>query len=68
MAGDPRFTALLLGLGLRDLSMAAPNLPRVKQRILGLDMTDAEKRTEQIMEQSDSGVIATLLDDFNALE
>ena len=48
--------------------MAAPNLPRVKQRILGLDMTDAEKRTEQIMEQSDSGVIATLLDDFNALE
>jgi phosphotransferase system enzyme I (PtsI) len=68
MAGDPRFTALLLGLGLRDLSMAAPNLPRVKQRILDLDMTDAEKRTEQIMEQSDSGVIATLLDDFNALE
>ncbi|MFP6688126.1 MAG: phosphoenolpyruvate--protein phosphotransferase [Alphaproteobacteria bacterium] len=68
MAGDPRFTALLLGLGLRDLSMAAPNLPRVKQRILGLDMTDAETRTGQIMEQSDSGVIATLLDDFNALE
>ena len=68
MAGDPRFTALLLGLGLRDLSMAAPNLPRVKQRILGLDMTDAKKRTAQIMEQSDSGVIATLLDDFNALE
>ena len=68
MAGDPRFTALLLGLGLRDLSMAAPKLPRVKQRILGLDMTDAETRTGQIMEQSDSGVIATLLDDFNALE
>ena len=68
LAGDPRFTALLLGLGLRDLSMAAPNLPRVKQRILGLDMTDAETRTGQIMEQSDSGVIATLLDDFNALE
>ena len=67
MAGDPRFTALLLGLGLRDLSMAAPNLPRVKQRILGLEMSDAEKRTGQIMEQSDSGVIATLLDDFNAL-
>ncbi len=68
MAGDPRFTALLLGLGLRDLSMAAPNLPRVKQRILGLEMTDAEMRTGQIMEQSDAGVIATLLDDFNALE
>jgi phosphotransferase system enzyme I (PtsI) len=68
MAGNPRFTALLLGLGLRDLSMSAPNLPRIKQRILGLEMADAEKRTAQIMEQSDSGVIATLLDDFNALE
>ncbi len=68
MAGDPRFTALLLGLGLRDLSMAAPNLPRVKQRILGLGINDAEKRAEQIMEQTDSGVIATLIDDFNALD
>jgi phosphotransferase system enzyme I (PtsI) len=68
MAGDPRFTALLLGLGLRDLSMAAPSLPRVKQRILGLDIADAKTRTGQIMEQTDSGVIATLIDDFNALE
>ena len=68
MAGDPRFTALLLGLGLRDLSMAAPNLPRVKQRILSLGINDAEKRAEQIMEQTDSGVIATLIDDFNALD
>ncbi|SVC07700.1 uncharacterized protein METZ01_LOCUS260554, partial [marine metagenome] len=68
MAGDPRLTALLLGLGLRDLSMAAPNLPRVKQRVLGLEMTDAQRRAEQIMEQSDSGVIAALLDDFNTLE
>ena len=68
MAGEPRLTALLLGLGLRDLSMAAPNLPRVKQRILGLDIGDAEKRAGQIMEQTDSGVIATLIDDFNALD
>ena len=68
MAGDPRFTALLLGLGLRDLSMEAPNLTRVKQRILGLGINDAEKRAEQIMEQTDSGVIATLIDDFNALD
>src|SRR5207302_1231177 len=33
MAGDPRFTALLIGLGLRELSMAPANIPRVKQRI-----------------------------------
>ncbi len=66
IAGDPRFTALLLGLGLRSLSMAANSIPRVKQRILGLDMTEAIKRTQTIMEQSDRGRIAALLDDFNA--
>ncbi len=67
MAGDPRYTALLLGLGLRDLSMSPPNLPRVKQRILGLNLSEAVKRTRTIMDQSDSGMVAVLLDDFNAL-
>ncbi|MGD9538259.1 MAG: phosphoenolpyruvate--protein phosphotransferase [Alphaproteobacteria bacterium] len=67
MAGNPRYTTLLLGLGLRDLSMAAPSLPRVKQRILDIDLAEAERRAEQIMQQSDPGVIAALLDDFNAL-
>jgi phosphotransferase system enzyme I (PtsI) len=67
IAGNPRFTALLLGLGLRDLSTSAPSLPRIKQRIIGLSLREAMRRTEQIMRQSDSGTIATLLDDFNAL-
>ncbi len=67
MAGDPRYTALLLGLGLRDLSMVAGSIPRVKKRIRDLDMSDAVRRTRTIMEQSDSGRIAALLDDFNAL-
>jgi phosphotransferase system enzyme I (PtsI) len=68
MAGNPRFTALLLGLGLRELSMAAPSLPRVKQRILSLDLAESERRAAQIMRQSDPGVIAALIDDFNALD
>ncbi len=67
MGGDPRFTALLLGLGLRDLSMAPSNIPRVKQRIRSLDMVAATRRARAIMDQWDSGRIATLLDDFNAL-
>ncbi len=67
IAGDPRFTALLLGLGVRDLSMAAGSLPRVKQRIRKLDLTAATVRAQAIMEQGDSGRIATLLDDFNTL-
>ncbi|HYZ40539.1 MAG TPA: phosphoenolpyruvate--protein phosphotransferase [Stellaceae bacterium] len=67
MAGEPRFAALLLGLGLRNLSMAPRNIPRVKQRIRSLDMVAAMRRARAIMDQSDSGRIAALLDDFNAV-
>ncbi len=67
IAGDPRFTALILGLGVRELSMTMNALPRVKNRILGLDMQAATRRAEVIMDQHDSGRIAALLDDFNEL-
>ncbi len=67
MAGDARYTALLLGLGIRDLSMTANALPRVKQRIRNLDLGAATRRARLIMDQWDYGRIATLLDDFNAL-
>lgn len=67
MAGDPRYTALLLGLGVRELSMSAASLPRVKQRVRALDLTASIRRAEMIMDQADSGRIEMLLDDFNAL-
>ncbi|HXO02283.1 MAG TPA: putative PEP-binding protein, partial [Stellaceae bacterium] len=67
MAGEPRYAALLLGLGLRELSMSPGSLPRLKQRIRNLDMVAATRRAEAIMDQSDSGRIAALLDDFNAM-
>ena len=67
MAGEPRYAALLLGLGLRELSMSPGSLPRVKHRIRNLDMIAATRRAEAIMDQSDSGRIAAMLDDFNAM-
>ncbi len=67
MAGDPRFTALLLGFGITNLSMAPSNIARVKQRIRSLDLAAASRRTLAIMDQLDDGRIAALLDDFNAL-
>ena len=67
MAGDPRYTALLLGLGIRDLSMPANALPRIKQRIRAIDLREATRRAELIMNQWDTGRIAALLDDFDAL-
>ncbi|MCH6586822.1 MAG: phosphoenolpyruvate--protein phosphotransferase [Proteobacteria bacterium] len=65
IAGNPRFTPLILGLGVRELSMTTNALPRVKSRILRLDMQAATQRARTIMDQSDSGRISALLDDFN---
>jgi phosphoenolpyruvate-protein phosphotransferase (PTS system enzyme I) len=67
IAGDPKFAPLLLGLGIQDLSMAPVNLPRVKQRIRNIDYLAATRCARLIMDQWDTGRIAMLLDDFNAL-
>jgi phosphotransferase system enzyme I (PtsI) len=64
MAGDPRYTPLFLGLGVKELSMSSAALPRVKQRIRQLEMRAATHRAMAIMDQHDSGRIAALLDDF----
>ena len=65
IAGDPRYTALLLGLGIRELSMASSRIPLVKARIREIDLMAATRRARMIMDQSDAGRIAQLLDDFN---
>jgi phosphotransferase system enzyme I (PtsI) len=67
IAGDPKFVPLLLGLGIQELSMAVGNIPRIKQRVRSLDFAAAARCARIIMEQTDSGRIAMLLDDFNAL-
>lgn len=66
IAGDPRFTALLLGLGFRELSMTSSNISRVKRRILDLDLVAAQRRTALIMDETDPQRIQALLEDFNA--
>lgn len=67
MAGDPRYTALLLGLGVRELSMSPIAIPLVKKRIRELDLVEATRRARAIMDQSDPARIAILLDDFNGI-
>ncbi len=62
IAGDPRFTPLLLGLGIRTLSMAPASLPRVKQRLRTLSMAEAVRLAGQVMSQSDERRIAELLE------
>jgi phosphotransferase system enzyme I (PtsI) len=67
MAGELRYTALLLGLGLRNLSMAPTNIGRVKERIRTLDLRAATQRARAVMDQTDDARIAALVDDFNEL-
>lgn len=67
IAGDPRFTALLLGLGVRDLSMSPGSLLSIKQRLMGLDLATAAERAKVVLAQHDPGRIAALVDDFNEI-
>ncbi|RMF10542.1 MAG: phosphoenolpyruvate--protein phosphotransferase [Alphaproteobacteria bacterium] len=65
VAGDERFTAFLLGLGLRELSMVPQSLPRIKRRIRHLNIRDAVTLAEHVMALADSRQIASTLDAFN---
>jgi len=64
MAGDHAYTALLVGLGLRELSMSPARLPLVKQEIRTLELASACGLAERIMAQSDETRIEQLLKDF----
>ncbi|MFY9287763.1 MAG: putative PEP-binding protein, partial [Alphaproteobacteria bacterium] len=61
IAGDRRATALLIGLGLRELSMVPLRLPGVKQEILKLSMQQAIEFAESVMAQTDEAEIKALL-------
>ncbi len=64
MAGSPRLTPLLLGMGLRSFSMNAGALPRVKQRVRSVEIDACARFTRRVMEQSDPSRIAELVQSF----
>jgi phosphotransferase system enzyme I (PtsI) len=49
MAGDPMFTIWLVGMGLRTLSMAASNVPRIKKIIRSISLADAQKVARRVL-------------------
>ena len=49
MAGDPGLTVLLLGLGLDEFSMAASSIPRVKQIIRGVSVSDCRELAAELL-------------------
>jgi len=64
LAGNPRLTPLLLGLGLRSFSMNATNVPRVKQAVRAVSTDDCARFARRVMEQSDPALIHQLVNGF----
>jgi phosphotransferase system enzyme I (PtsI) len=49
MAGDPRFTRLLLGLGLTEFSMHPANILEIKRAIIESNVSDLRHRAQQLL-------------------
>lgn len=64
MAADPKFTALLLGLGIREMSMGFSSLPRVKHCIRSLSMDSALEHARHVMDQYDADKILQIVNKF----
>jgi len=49
MAADPRFTALLLGLGIHELSVSPRHIPMIKHAIRNVDILSAHHLAEKVL-------------------
>ena len=49
MASDPYAAVLLLGMGISELSMSAPSIPRVKEMIRSVTMEQAKQLLDDVM-------------------
>lgn len=57
MAGDPVLTPLLLGLGVNELSAAAPSVPRIKHLIRRCRMDEARELADWALQQANGSTI-----------
>ena len=63
VAGDPRFTPLLLGLGVHELSVASRYIPIIKNAIRNTSIIAASRLAEQVMSLSTAAEIDSLLNE-----
>jgi phosphoenolpyruvate-protein phosphotransferase (PTS system enzyme I) len=64
MAGEPMIAPVLLGLGIRELSMSAVSVPEVKATIRAMDIAEAKqlmKRTEKLQTAAE---VRAMVSDF----
>lgn len=61
VAADPRFTPLLLGLGVHELSVATRYIPTVKHAIRNTSIVEASRLAETVLTLKTAGEIQELL-------
>ncbi|MBK1701583.1 phosphoenolpyruvate--protein phosphotransferase [Thiococcus pfennigii] len=66
MAGDPRFTRLLLGMGLRALSMQPGSLLEIKEIVRGSDLASLARQVEDLFAHLDDVDPNRFIDALNA--
>ena len=64
MAANNHYAALLLGLGVRELSMPVTNVPMVKERIRSLRISEMEEFAGRILSLSFPEDVENALNEF----
>jgi phosphotransferase system enzyme I (PtsI) len=65
MAGDPRYTRLLLGMGLREFSMHHTALQEVKSVVNSSNLATLTPLVEELLQHTEAGRIAERVDSLN---
>lgn len=61
MASDPNAAVLLMAMGIHELSMSAPSIPRVKEKIRNISSTKAKEILADVMKMEDGDEIKAYL-------
>jgi phosphotransferase system enzyme I (PtsI) len=67
MGGDPLYAPLLLGLGLRNLSMPPHQVPEIKRVIRALDLLRAQEIASDALKQESAEAVTSTLHDALSL-
>jgi phosphotransferase system enzyme I (PtsI) len=61
MAGDPRYTSMLVGLGLRAFSMIASQIPFVRSVLRTVDLASAQRLAHEALQLTSDVEVAALM-------
>lgn len=65
MASDPRYVALVIGAGVRNLSAGPANIPLIKELVRRIDTNEARALYEKVSATPDRTERLHILDEFN---